>query len=360
MPWSRSSRVAWAPSKITVSPLSSASQQRLRGVGDVGLEPVAVVDVFLDHRVQVEARVRDAAVDPRSRLRVLAGLLAQFAPLHREFAQRLLLGLQRGADLGPQDLLVEQVLDADAEPQRLVGVAGADAAAGGADRELAQLGLAGRVEQHVVGHDQVGVGGDPQVADADPGSFEARRSRPSSTRGSTTTPLPITQVFSEWRMPEGIRWNLNSSPSRTIVWPALLPPWKRTIIVGPLGEQVGDLALALVAPLGADYDHAWHARRDCDGFSRRARSLVRGWSGAEAAAAGRRRSRPGAKRCAAPICSSSCCLVEVGRDQHRALGLVALVDQRVELLQHPVGAFLGAEVVDVEQVDRGEALEEGE
>src|SRR6185295_10270335 len=28
-------------------------------------------------------------------------------------------------------------------------------------------------------------------------------------------------------MPEGIRWNLNSSPSRTIVWPALLPPWKR-------------------------------------------------------------------------------------------------------------------------------------
>src|SRR3954454_4297298 len=28
-------------------------------------------------------------------------------------------------------------------------------------------------------------------------------------------------------MPDGIRWNLNVSPSRTIVWPALLPPWKR-------------------------------------------------------------------------------------------------------------------------------------
>src|SRR5665648_1290531 len=24
-----------------------------------------------------------------------------------------------------------------------------------------------------------------------------------------------------------MRWSLNSSPSRTIVWPALLPPWKR-------------------------------------------------------------------------------------------------------------------------------------
>src|SRR4249919_1101011 len=52
---------------------------------------------------------------------------------------------------------------------------------------------------------------------------------PSSTAGSSTTPLPITQAFSECRIPEGIRWNLNSSPSRTIVWPALLPPWKRTI-----------------------------------------------------------------------------------------------------------------------------------
>src|SRR5919201_819084 len=28
-------------------------------------------------------------------------------------------------------------------------------------------------------------------------------------------------------MPLGIRWNLNVSSPRTIVWPALLPPWKR-------------------------------------------------------------------------------------------------------------------------------------
>ena len=39
--------------------------------------------------------------------------------------------------------------------------------------------------------------------------------------------------------------------------------------------------------------------------------------------------------------------------------LVALVDQGVELLEHPVGAFLRTEVVDVEKVDRGEPLEEG-
>src|SRR5919107_6272319 len=49
-----------------------------------------------------------------------------------------------------------------------------------------------------------------------------------STFGSTTTPLPITHSLPGYRMPDGIRWNLNVSPLRTIVWPALLPPWKRT------------------------------------------------------------------------------------------------------------------------------------
>ena len=36
----------------------------LGGVGDVGLQPMPVVDVFLDHRVQVQARVRHAGNRP--------------------------------------------------------------------------------------------------------------------------------------------------------------------------------------------------------------------------------------------------------------------------------------------------------
>ena len=130
----------------------------LRRVGDVRLEPVAVVDVFLDHRVQVGPRVDHAAHRALGRrLRFVAGFLAQFAPLHREFAQRLLLRLERGADLRPQDLLVEQVLDPDAEPQRLVGVGEADPPSRRADRVLPQFRLARGVEQHVVRHDQVRV-----------------------------------------------------------------------------------------------------------------------------------------------------------------------------------------------------------
>src|SRR5579875_941243 len=49
---------------------------------------------------------------------------------------------------------------------------------------------------------------------------------------------------------------------------------------------------------------------------------------------------------------------DVRGDEHRALLLIARVDDRVELLQHPVGGALGADVVDVEQVDRGEPVEQ--
>ena len=167
-----------------------------------------------------------------------------------------------------------------------------------------------------------------------------------------------------WRIPEGIRWNLNSSPSRTIVWPALLPPWKRTI------TSARSASRSVILPLPSS-PH-WAPTMTTPGMagelvSRAARGGLRlsAWRADRGGrrrrgAGGRRRSRPGGRPCAAPICSSSSLCVGVAGDQHRALRLVALVDQRVELLEHPVGALLGAEVVDVEQVDRGEPLEEGE
>ncbi len=141
---------------------------QLRRVGDVALELVAVGQVLLGHRVQVERRI------PGVR------------------AQRQALGLERRADLLLEDLLVEEVLHADAQAGRLVGVARADAPLGRPDLELSEAGLPGRVEKQVVGHDQVGVGRDPQ-----PGHVDRRARRPeiSSIRmpGSTTTPLPMMQ-----------------------------------------------------------------------------------------------------------------------------------------------------------------------
>ena len=56
-------------------------------------------------------------------------------------------------------------------------------------------------------------------------------------------------------MPDGISCNAVLTPLITSVWPALWPPWKRTTPCGVVGQPVDHLALAFVAPLGADDDH---------------------------------------------------------------------------------------------------------
>src|SRR3954452_16281541 len=48
--------------------------------------------------------------------------------------------------------------------------------------------------------------------------------------------------------------------------------------------------------------------------------------------------------------------VQVGRDDHRPLGLVAGVADRVELLEHPRARLLRAEVVDVQEIDLGQPV----
>ena len=48
---------------------------------------------------------------------------------------------------------------------------------------------------------------------------------PARTAGSMRVPSPIKHRQLGWRMPEGIRWSLNSCPSTTTVCPALFPPW---------------------------------------------------------------------------------------------------------------------------------------
>src|SRR5437867_4656592 len=49
-----------------------------------------------------------------------------------------------------------------------------------------------------------------------------------SEPGSTTTPQPITHRQPLCRMPEGMVCSTYFSRPTTTVWPALLPPWKRT------------------------------------------------------------------------------------------------------------------------------------
>ena len=88
-------------------------------------------------------------------------LLADLVGVERQpvvdLGQHAVLLAQREVELLAEDLGVEQVLHAQADAQRLVGVGGTDAALGGAELVLAEEALGDAVELLVVRHDQVRV-----------------------------------------------------------------------------------------------------------------------------------------------------------------------------------------------------------
>src|SRR5207249_10489140 len=67
-------------------------------------------------------------------------------------------------ELLTEELLVEKVGHTDPDARRLIDIGGSDPLAGGADPPLAELGLRGAVERRVVGHDQMRVLRDEEVA----------------------------------------------------------------------------------------------------------------------------------------------------------------------------------------------------
>jgi hypothetical protein len=204
-----------------------------RGVGDVLLEAVAVGEVLLGHRAQVERWVLD------------------------EGPQREALGLERRDDLLLEDLLVEQVLHADAQARGLVGVARADAAPRGADLQLAQPRLARRVQQQVVGHDQVRVGRHAQPARVDAAAAQAvdlvgQHPRVDDHAVADEAALPRIEDAA------GDEVELELLPVAHDRVAGVVAALEADDRVRVLGEQVDDLALALVAPLGSHHDDARH------------------------------------------------------------------------------------------------------
>src|SRR5262249_36754039 len=145
-------------------------------------------------------------------------------------------------------------------------------------------------------------------------------------------------------MPEGIRWNLNSSVPRTIVWPALLPPWKRTIA----SARSASRSVTLPLPSSPHWAPTMTSPGMTGGLCR-----VRRSGDLAVAPVGAKERHLVADLAQAGDGSPTDLLLqllvrEVGGDEDRPLRLVALVDQRVELLEHPVAALLGTEIVDVE------------
>src|SRR3954447_20584043 len=215
-----------------------------------------------------------------------------------------------------------------------------------------------------------------------------------------------------------MRWNLNSSSPRTIVCPALLPPWKRmtasalsasrsttlpfpssphwaptmtspgmaSASVGAWPTALGALRHAQVlAPhrqrLLADLAQAGHGPRA--DLAAQPRDGVEVGDAVDAGQLTRHPLEPlddtaqGLVVVARAVAAAGFAQLlralaqeldrgvgvgvgHVGGDDDRPLVLPALVDDRVELLQHPLGLLLGAEVVEDEHVDGAEPAEEAE
>src|SRR5438067_3942949 len=203
-------------------------------------------------------------------------------------------------------------------------------------------------------------------------SIERRLSSSSSsvsTLGSITTPLPITHSLPRCRIPDGIRWSFQVLPLRTIVCPALLPPWKRTT------ASARSASRSVILPFPSS-PH-WAPTITSPGIGRLSVGVS---SGVEHANRGPPRLPPNIRpapsrqpqihppvlseqrqlvahlsqprhRALADLLAEGFAVQDVGGDHHRTLVLVAGVDHRVELLQNPIRRPLCADVIDVKQVD---------
>ena len=196
----------------------------------------------------------------------------------------VLLG-ERHLDLLAQDLRVEQVLHADAQPRSLVRVRRADA-------RSASSRSAARPSRRSLAWSMATCQGMIRCALPETSTRSVSRPRPSSsssssisTAGSMTQPAPITLVLpgddAGRDLPDLVR--LAAGDDRVArVRPALVAADD----VRLLREQVDDLALALVSPLRADD----HRGRHCRSVTY-ARGRVRALRRRPATEAGRRRTR---------------------------------------------------------------------
>ena len=167
--------------------------------------------------------------------------------------------LQRHLELLAEDLGVEQVLDPQPHPAGLVGVGRADAPPGRAQRVLAQIALGHPVELLVVRHDQVGVAAHHHPAHVDPlgrQRVELGQEHPgvddhavADDRGDVGVEDPARHQLQG----EGLAVDHHRVPG---VVAALVADDHLHVT----GQQVGELALALVAPLGPHDHGCGHAR----------------------------------------------------------------------------------------------------
>ncbi len=152
-------------------------------------------------------------------------------------------------------IALEQVRHAHRAPGYLVLVGRSDAAAGGADGVGSARPLARLIERHVRGQDQRAQRRDPQalehrhaLLDQHVGLGEQRRERQHHAVADETAHLFAQDPGRDQRQ-DGL------APADDQRVAGVVSALETRHGGGALGEEVYDLALALIAPLGADDDH---------------------------------------------------------------------------------------------------------
>ena len=167
-------------------------------------------------------------------------------------------------DLAPEQVWIGEIADANRAARDLVLVGRADASPCGAELAAARLVrraccLAGAVELAMQRQDQRRVLGDPQVVRADRDALIAQRldlveQRPGVHDDAVADDRELTRANDARRQ----KAELVGSPVDHQGVARVVATLEADHHLGPLREPVDDLALALVAPLGADNSDAGH------------------------------------------------------------------------------------------------------
>ena len=166
--------------------------------------------------------------------------------------------LQRDVQLLAEDLGVEEVLDPEADARGLVGVGRADAALGRPQGVLAEEALGHPVQLLVVRHDQVGVAADHQAAGVDALDGQAvelveQHGRVDDDAVADDRRDVLVEDSARHQL-ERERLAVDDDAVAGVV--AALVAHDHVHLAG---QEVGELALALVAPLGPHHHGCGHA-----------------------------------------------------------------------------------------------------
>ena len=171
--------------------------------------------------------------------------------------EQVVLLVEGALDLLAQDVLVEQILDSDADAVDLVGIRRTDPPPGRADLTLAEEPLGHLVERAVVLRDDVRVGAHHQLGDVDAAAGE---------RGELVEEhLDVDDDAVGDHRDHAVGEDAGGQQVQGVLLVAdhhgvtgIVAAVELDDVVDAISEEVGGLPLAFIAPLGADDDDGGH------------------------------------------------------------------------------------------------------